>query len=223
MKKHFLLLFFSLLFHQLIGQNFGFTKTKITLKNEFGIPYPNAVILLSSSDTNYVVNIDNDGEGIIDLVKGIEFTVTSYINEEKFEFDEIIFIEKNKNINQVSIDLQFDLYKEIFEIKNLNFESGNFNIQKQYFKDLENLVILLKEQINIKIEIAGHTDSIGDNNANIILSNNRAKSVKSYLVRNGILKSRIKCVGYGEKQPRTNNSTKDGREKNRRIEIRILK
>jgi hypothetical protein len=202
MKKYLFFLFFSLSFHQLIGQNFGFTKTKITLKNEFGIPYPNAVILLSSSDTNYVVNIDNDGEGIIDLVKGIEFTVTSYINEEKFEFDEIIFIEKNKNINQVSINLQFDLYKEIFEI---------------------NLVILLKEQINIKIEIAGHTDSIGDNNANIILSDNRAKSVKSYLVRNGILKSRIKCVGYGEKQPITNNSTKDGREKNRRIEIRILK
>ena len=133
MKKYIFLLFFSLSFHQLIGQNFGFTKAKITLKNEFGIPYPNAVIILSSSDTNYVVNIDNNGEGIIDLVKGIEFTVTSYINKEKFEFDEIIFIEKNKNINQVSIDLQFDLYKEIFEIKNLNFESGNFNIQKKYF------------------------------------------------------------------------------------------
>ena len=144
MKNYLFFLFFSLSFHQVIGQNFGFTKTKITLKNEFGIPYPNAVIILSSSDTNYVVNIDNNGEGIIDLVQGIEFTVTSYINKEKFEFDEIIFIEKNKNINQVSIDLQFDLYKEIFEIKNLNFESGNFNIQKKYFKDLENLVILLR-------------------------------------------------------------------------------
>ena len=224
MKKYFFLLFFSLSFYNLIGQNFDFTKTKITLKNEFGIPYPNTVIILSSPDTNYVVNIDNNGEGIIDLVKGIEFTVTSYISEEKFEFDEIIFIEKNKNINQVSIDLQFDLYNEIFEIKNLNFESGKFNIQKQYFKDLENLVILLREQINIKIEIAGHTDSIGDNKTNLILSDNRSKSVKSYLVRLVVLmKSRIKCVGYGENQPITNNSSIEGREKNRRIEIRILK
>ena len=111
----------------------------------------------------------------------------------------------------------------LFEIKNLNFESGKYNIQNRYFKNLENLVLLLKEEINIKIEIAGHTDSIGDNNANIILSDNRAKSVKSYLVRNEISESRIKCVGYGEKQPITNNSTKNGREKNRRIEIRILK
>ena len=223
MKNYLFFLFFCLVFDQSIGQNFDFTKTKITLKNEFGVPYPNAIIILSSSDTNYLVNIDNNGEGIIDLVQGIEFTVTSYISEEKFEFDEIIFIEKNKNINQVNIDLQFDLYSKIFEIKNLNFESGKFNIQKQYFKDLENLVILLREQINIKIEIAGHTDSIGDNKTNIILSNNRAKSIKSYLVKNGILESRIKCVGYGEKQPITNNSTKEGREKNRRIEIRILK
>ena len=223
MKNYLFFLFFCLVFNQLIGQNFDFTKTKITLKNEFGIPYPNAIIILSSSDTNYLINIDNNGEGIIDLVQGTEFTVTSYISEEKFEFDEIIFIEKNKNINQINIDLQFDLYSKIFEIKNLNFESGKFNIQKQYFKDLENLVILLREQINIKIEIAGHTDSIGDNKTNIILSNNRAKSIKSYLVKNGILESRIKCVGYGEKQPLTNNSTEEGREKNRRIEIRILK
>ena len=223
MKNYLFFLFFCLVFNQSIGQNFDFTKTKITLKNEFGVPYPNAIIILSSSDTNYLVNIDNNGEGIIDLVQGTEFTVTSYISEEKFEFDEIIFIEKNKNINQINIDLQFDLYSKIFEIKNLNFESGKFNIQKQYFKDLENLVILLREQINIKIEIAGHTDSIGDNKTNVILSNNRAKSIKSYLVKNGILESRIKCVGYGEKQPITNNSTKEGREKNRRIEIRILK
>ena len=223
MKNYLFFLFFCLVFNQSIGQNFDFTKTKITLKNEFGIPYPNAIIILSSSDTNYLVNIDNNGEGIIDLVQGTEFTVTSYISEEKFEFDEIIFIEKNKNINQINIDLQFDLYSKIFQIKNLNFESGKFNIQKQYFKDLEYLVILLREQINIKIEIAGHTDSIGDNKTNIILSNNRAKSIKSYLVKNGILESRIKCVGYGEKQPITNNSTKEGREKNRRIEIRILK
>ncbi len=223
MKNYLFFLFFCFVFNQSIGQNFDFTKTKITLKNEFGIPYPNAIIILSSSDTNYLVNIDNNGEGIIDLVQGIEFTVTTYISEEKFEFDEIIFIKKNKNINQINIDLQFDLYSKIFEIKNLNFESGKFNIQKQYFKDLENLVILLREQINIKIEIAGHTDSIGNNKTNIILSNNRAKSIKSYLVKNGILESRIKCVGYGEKQPITNNSTKEGREKNRRIEIRILK
>ena len=223
MKNWLFFLFFSLSFQHLSGQNFSYTKTKITLKNEFGIPYPNAMLILSSSDTNYLVNINKNGEGIIDIMQGIEFIVTSYINEEKYEFKELIFIEKNKNIYEASIDLQLDLYTKIFEIKNLNFESGKYNIQNQYFKELENLVLLLKEEINIKIEIAGHTDSIGDNKANLILSENRSKSVKSYLVTNGIDESRIKCVGYGENQPITNNSSKVGRETNRRIEIRILK
>ena len=223
MKKYLFFLFFSLSFQCLFGQNFGYTKTKITLKNEFGIPYQNAKIILSSSDTNYLVNINSNGEGIIDIIQGIEFIVTSYINEEKYEFEELIFIKKNKNIFEASIELQLDSYTKIFEIKNLNFESGKYNIQNRYFKNLENLVLLLKEEINIKIEIAGHTDSIGDNKTNLILSENRSKSVKSYLVTNGIDESRIKCVGYGENQPITNNSSKEGREKNRRIEIRILK
>ncbi len=223
MKKFLFFLFFSLSCQCLFGQNFDYTKTKITLKNEFGIPYQNAKIILSSSDTNYLVNINSHGEGIIDIIQGVEFIVTSYINEEKYEFEERIFIKKNKNIYEASIDLQLDSYTKIFEIKNLNFESGKYNIQNQYYKNLENLVLLLKEEINIKIEIAGHTDSIGDNKANLILSENRSKSVKSYLVTNGIDESRIKCVGYGENQPITNNSSIEGREKNRRIEIRILK
>ena len=223
MKKFLFFLFFSLSFQYFFGQNFGYTKTKITLKNEFGIPYQNAKIILSSSDTNYLVNINSNGVAIIDIIQGVEFIVTSYINEEKYEFEERIFIKKNKNIFEASIDLQLDSYTKIFEIKNLNFESGKYNIQNRYFKDLENLVLLLKEEINIKIEIAGHTDSIGDSKTNLILSENRSKSVKSYLVTNGIDESRIKCVGYGENQPITNNSSKEGREKNRRIEIRILK
>lgn len=223
MKKFLFFLFFSLSFQCLFGQNFDYTKTKITLKNEFGIPYQNAKIILSSSDTNYLVNINSNGVAIIDIIQGVEFIVTSYINEEKYEFEERIFIKKNKNIYEASIDLQLDSYTKIFEIKNLNFESGKYNIQNRYFKDLENLVLLLKEEINIKIEIAGHTDSIGDNKTNLILSENRSKSVKSYLVTNGIDESRIKCVGYGENQPITNNSSIEGREKNRRIEIRILK
>ena len=68
-----------------------------------------------------------------------------------------------------------------------------------------------------------YTDSIGIDQANQILSENRAKSVKSYLVRNKINHNRITCVGYGEKQPISTNSTSEGRKKNRRIEIRILK
>ena len=223
MKKVIIILIMMFLFFKIKAQKNTITKTKIVLKNEFGIAYPNAKVILSSTDTNYVVSVDQNGKAVLNIKQGVEFTVSCFINENKYEFNEIIYIEKNKNIYEASIDLQFDLYEKIFEIKNLNFQSGKYDIEKQYFEELNNLVLLLTENRDINIEIAGHTDSIGNDIANQILSENRAKSVKSFLVKKNINHNRISCVGYGEKQPIENNSSFENRKKNRRIEIRIFK
>lgn len=225
MKK--ILLFLILLNQLIIAQNSeinsDFARTTITIKNEFNIPYPNTRILIKGSTKNYTFISDVQGNGIIDLKKGEEFRVSCFVNGEEFKFDELIYIEKNKNIISANIDLQFDLYESIFEIKNLNFKTAKYNIEEKYFQELDNLKSLLVNENEIKIEIAGHTDNNGSELANQLLSENRAKSVKSYLVKNGIDKLRINCVGYGEKQPIADNNSKQGREKNRRIEIRILK
>ncbi|MBL6877992.1 MAG: OmpA family protein [Flavobacteriaceae bacterium] len=225
MKKT--LLFLILLNQLIIAQNSeinsDFARTTITIKNEFNIPYPNTRILIKGSTKNYTFISDIQGNGIIDLKKGEEFRVSCFVNGEEFKFDEVIYIEKNKNIISANIDLQFDLYESIFEIKNLNFKTAKYNIEEKYFQELDNLKSLLVNENEIKIEIAGHTDNNGSELANQLLSENRAKSVKSYLVKNGIDKLRINCVGYGEKQPIADNNSKQGREKNRRIEIRILK
>ena len=225
MKK--ILLFLILLNQLIIAQNSeinsDFARTTITIKNEFNIPYPNTRILIKGSTKNYTFISDVQGNGIIDLKKGEEFIVSCFVNGEEFKFDEVIYIEKNKNIISANIDLQFDLYESIFEIKNLNFKTAKYNIEEKYFQELDNLKSLLVNENEIRIEIAGHTDNNGSELANQLLSENRAKSVKSYLVKNGIDKLRINCVGYGEKQPIANNNSKQGREKNRRIEIRILK
>ena len=225
MKK--IILFLILLNHLIIAQNSeinsDLARTTITIKNEFNIPYPNTRILIKGSTKNYTFISDIQGNGIIDLKKGEEFRVSCFVNGEEFKFDEVIYIEKNKNIISANIDLQFDLYESIFEIKNLNFKTAKYNIEEKYFQELDNLKSLLVNENEIKIEIAGHTDNNGSELANQLLSENRAKSVKSYLVKNGIDKLRINYVGYGEKQPIANNNSKQGREKNRRIEIRILK
>ena len=224
MLKKVIVVSFFILSNQIISFGFGEkTLTNITLKNEFGIAYPNAKIIFSSLDTNFILTVDNNGKSTFNLKQGIEFTVSCFIGKEKYDFEDKIYIEKNKNISEVNIDLQFDLYESIFEINNLNFDSGKYEIQKKYFNVLENLILLLNEQNKINIEIAGHTDSIGDNKTNQILSENRAISVKKFLVKNSINHNRIFCVGYGEKQPIESNKTEKGREKNRRIEIRILK
>ena len=73
-----------------------------------------------------------------------------------------------------------------------------------------------------RLEIAGHTDSVGDATVNMKLSQRRADAVRKYLVRSGVPAERVEAHGYGETQPIADSSTDDGRQTNRRIEFRVL-
>lgn len=79
----------------------------------------------------------------------------------------------------------------------------------------------MKWKEDSKIEIAGHTDNVGNDNDNMILSQKRAETVKTWLVKKGIQPQRIIAKGYGASQPVADNST-EGRQQNRRTEVRIL-
>jgi len=74
----------------------------------------------------------------------------------------------------------------------------------------------LKENPHVSIEIQGHTDDVGNDKTNLILSDNRAKSVYEYLVQNNIYPSRLSYKGYGELKPIAPNTNEEGRAKNRR-------
>ncbi|MBD2858834.1 OmpA family protein [Spongiibacter sp. KMU-158] len=87
---------------------------------------------------------------------------------------------------------------------------------------LQKALTFLLKQPNLDAEIAGHTDSTGSDEYNRSLSQRRAESVKNYFVANGIAANRITAKGYGESEPIANNSTKEGRDKNRRVEMRLI-
>ena len=71
------------------------------------------------------------------------------------------------------------------------------------------------------VEVAGHTDDVGDSGSNESLSERRARTVWAFLIRYGVDESRISYRGYGESQPISDNATPEGRAKNRRVELRI--
>ena len=73
-----------------------------------------------------------------------------------------------------------------------------------------------------KLEITGHTDNAGDDDSNLILSKKRAEAVKTYLVGKGIDTSRFVILYFGESKPIADNSTAEGRAKNRRVEMKIV-
>jgi len=104
----------------------------------------------------------------------------------------------------------------------INFDTGKSKIRPESFEQLDTVVEYLAHKPSAKVEISGHTDSVGNKAANKSLSQQRADACVEYLVKKGIDKSRLTAVGYGDERPVAPNSTPEGREKNRRIEAKEL-
>jgi len=105
---------------------------------------------------------------------------------------------------------------------NISFDVGKSNIKPQFMPALDNVAETLRAYYETRIEIAGHTDSTGSAQTNQILSENRARSVKSYLSNRGVASARMTTVGFGPSQPVASNATAEGRAKNRRVEITLI-
>jgi len=105
---------------------------------------------------------------------------------------------------------------------NLEFANGKSEILTSSYDALDELASLMKKRHEINLLVEGHTDNVGRKNANMSLSKNRANSIKKYLITKGIDGSRIETKWYGDSKPIADNSTKEGRLKNRRVELTIV-
>ena len=114
--------------------------------------------------------------------------------------------------------------KEIVVLKGINFafNSAELTPESKKILDENRDVARLKGEPDIRVEIAGHTDSIGSDAYNQQLSERRAKAVVDYLVSKGVDPKRLKAVGYGKKQPVATNDTEAGRAQNRRVELQVF-
>lgn len=108
-------------------------------------------------------------------------------------------------------------------INNIFFDSGKWELKNESSPEIERLVSFLIKNPQIKIELSGHTDNIGEHEDNILLSQKRVESIKQYLVKRGVEFTRINTFGYGESRPINDNSTKEKRALNRRVEFKVLK
>jgi outer membrane protein OmpA-like peptidoglycan-associated protein len=101
------------------------------------------------------------------------------------------------------------------------FDFNKATIKPVSFPLLDEVAQALKDNPKIKVEVQGHTDSVGDDNFNLKLSQKRAESVRNYLIKKGISSDRMEPKGYGENVPIADNRTKEGRDQNRRVEFVI--
>jgi len=109
--------------------------------------------------------------------------------------------------------------KQTLVLEGINFRTGSAELLEESYNILDNVFNSLEAFTNVKVEVRGHTDNVGNERSNMILSKERAQSVKDYLVNRGIDGNRISVKGMGESEPVSSNRTAKGREKNRRIEF----
>lgn len=105
--------------------------------------------------------------------------------------------------------------------QNVFFATGSAKLLAKSYPKLNDVVAILNENPSYKVSIDGHTDDVGKDEMNQTLSENRAASVKAYLVSKGISESRLTSTGYGETKPVADNKTAAGRAKNRRVEMTV--
>jgi len=111
---------------------------------------------------------------------------------------------------------------KVFILKGVYFDTNKTTLKPASTPALTNLYEYLKMKPSVVIELSGHTDSVGSDEDNMILSDGRAKAVRDWLIKKGIAPERITAVGYGETQPIDTNDTAAGRERNRRTEVRVV-
>ena len=112
---------------------------------------------------------------------------------------------------------------QVVRLNNVFFDFDKYNLRNESFVELDRVVQLLKENPGIEIEMSAHTDSKGADDYNYRLSDDRARSVREYIVSKGIDEKRIVSQGYGETKPVSTNETEEGRQLNRRVEFKIIK
>ncbi len=178
---------------------------------------------LSDSIVGTTASSDVDGAYKIKLperkIYVVNVRATGYLSEMKR-----VTIQKDYPQDFVQLDVPLMKVKvgRKVVLNNIFFETGKAILTKESYEELNKLVGIMTDNPSMKIEISGHTDNTGSVTINARLSTERARAVVDYLISKGIDSSRMTYMGYGPDQPVADNSTPEGRAKNRRVEFKII-
>ncbi len=119
-----------------------------------------------------------------------------------------------------------EIAKEVIErvnyaAQNIYFSTGKATLLSKSFKGLDEVARIMSEESSLKLFIGGHTDNVGADDFNKVLSEKRAAAVKAYLIKKGVDENRITSEGFGETMPVADNKTAAGRQQNRRVELKL--
>lgn len=192
-------------------------------KTGSGLP---STLLLTDVNTQQTVSrlqTDENGNYLVTLPVGKDYAFN--VHRKGY-----LFYSENFDMNNVSSDSVYniDIPLEPIEanakvvLKNVFFDTKKTDLKPESISELDNVVRLMNENPNMKVQINGYTDNIGTPSDNLKLSNGRALSVINYLIAKGVKKERLSYKGFGETKPVATNETEAGRAMNRRTELRVV-
>lgn len=123
---------------------------------------------------------------------------------------------------QLNVQLSKPERGQTIALRNIFFETASYALLPASTVELDNLTDLMKANPAMRIEVGGHTDNVGNDEANQKLSEHRASAVRDFLLAHGIAPDRVTSKGYGESRPVASNDTEEGRAQNRRTEVTVL-
>ncbi len=198
---------------------------EIHLTNSNKQPLAKEEIIISSSNNklNYKVITDERGNANVVVKTGCNFIIKLKTIDDTVVYGNIdipAITSKQSYSSPFAIDMIYEPARQ-YTFHSLEFDVAKAIIKSSSYKELDLLVEYLQRKTSVSIEITGHTDNVGNENDNLILSKQRADAVKNYVVKKGIAASRIKTFGLGATQPIADNATTEGRQKNRRTELKF--
>jgi outer membrane protein OmpA-like peptidoglycan-associated protein len=164
------------------------------------------------------------GEFLATMVVGNTFALN--VSKAGYLFYSENFSLKDQKSNTpylIKVPLQKITIGGMVTLNNVFFDTNKFDLLPESKVELQQLISFLQKNPKVAIEISGHTDNVGEDRKNMLLSENRAKAVYSYLIANKINASRLTYKGYGETRPAGENDTEEGRQRNRRTEFSITR
>jgi OmpA-OmpF porin, OOP family len=185
-------------------------------------PRTNDIVILRSEKTKkeYQCITDTKGYAEVLLPKGDTYQI-SYKELVRDKDYSSVTIPQISGLMTSTLTIKYEPAKTI-TLDNVYFDFNKATLKTDSYQSLDELADFMKIKKTMVIEIAGHTDDVGDSAYNKTLSQSRAESVRNYLIKKGISAERLVAKGYGEDQPIAGNNDEESRAKNRRTEIRII-
>ncbi len=193
----------------------------VVVDNATGELLEASVVLLDAESGSLIARVESGSDKGFVIPLPAEGRCSFEVDKEGYLFKLVDF--NMSGLADQFVEVRLDKIEEgaSIDLKTIRFETGSAELEAGYQADLVRLVNWLESNPNASVEIIGHTDNVGSDKSNLILSSNRAKTVKSFLVAAKIDESRLSASGKGNSEPISSNDTDEGRADNRRVEILI--